>query len=125
MNAGEFPEVTATAGGCSDCWKLRQLLEAVTGCRQSPQYDGKCPFYFDYFFRTTPTNRDLRQKDVYFPARPVGNFFNIHPTKIIIEYKRCRIQFENGLYTYLISIFINNKRAIYKFKILEFFILKN
>ena len=22
-NAGEFPEVTATAGGCSDCWKLR------------------------------------------------------------------------------------------------------
>ena len=24
-NAGEFPEVTATAGGCSDCWKLRRV----------------------------------------------------------------------------------------------------
>ena len=28
-NAGEFPEVTATAGGCSDCRKLRRLLEAA------------------------------------------------------------------------------------------------
>ena len=28
-NAGEFPEVTATAEGCSDCWKLWQLLEAA------------------------------------------------------------------------------------------------
>ena len=26
---GEYPEVTATAGGCSDCWKLWRLLEAV------------------------------------------------------------------------------------------------
>ena len=25
MNAGELPEVTATAGGCSDCWKLRHV----------------------------------------------------------------------------------------------------
>ena len=24
-NVGEFPEVTATAGGCSDCWKLRRV----------------------------------------------------------------------------------------------------
>ena len=29
MNTGEFPEVTATAGGRSNCWKLRPLLEAV------------------------------------------------------------------------------------------------
>ena len=28
---GELPEVTSTAGGCSDCWKLRQLLERVGG----------------------------------------------------------------------------------------------
>ena len=28
-NAGELPEVKATAGGCSDCWKIRQLLEAA------------------------------------------------------------------------------------------------
>ena len=28
-NVGEFPEVTATAGGCSDCWKLQCLLEAA------------------------------------------------------------------------------------------------
>ena len=24
-NAGVFPKVTATAGGCSDCWKLRRV----------------------------------------------------------------------------------------------------
>ena len=29
-NEGELPEVTAPAGGYSDCWK--------------PQYDGKCSF---------------------------------------------------------------------------------
>ena len=53
-----------------DCWKLRRLLEAVTGCWEGPQCDGKCSFYFNcYFFRTTPTNRDIRQKAVYFPAR--------------------------------------------------------
>ena len=28
-NVGEFPEVTATAGGCSNCWKLWRLLEAA------------------------------------------------------------------------------------------------
>ena len=39
------------------------------GCRRDPQYDGKCSFYFNcYFFGTTPTNQDLRQKAVYFPA---------------------------------------------------------
>ena len=32
------------------------------------QYGGKCSFYFNcYFFHTTPTNRDLREKAVYFP----------------------------------------------------------
>ena len=52
-----------------DCWKLRRLLEAATDCQQGPQYDGKCSFYFNcYFFPYTPTNRDLRQKAVYFPA---------------------------------------------------------
>ena len=24
-NVGEFPEVTETAGGCGDCWKLRRV----------------------------------------------------------------------------------------------------
>ena len=57
---------------CSDCWKLRQLLEAATGCRWGPQYDGKCSFYFNYFFRTPPANRDVRQKAVYFLSRPLG-----------------------------------------------------
>ena len=43
---------------------------AATGCWRGPQYDGKCSFYFNcYFFRTTPTNRDLREKAVYFPSR--------------------------------------------------------
>ena len=36
-NAGELPEVTATAGGYGYCCKLRQLLE----------YDGKLSFYFN------------------------------------------------------------------------------
>ena len=49
----------------SDCWKLRRLLEAATGCRRGPQFDRKCFFYFNYyFFHTTPTNRDLRQQAV-------------------------------------------------------------
>ena len=39
------------------------------GCRQ---YDRKCSFYFNYdFFHTTLINQDLRQKAVYFPARPL------------------------------------------------------
>ena len=52
----------ATVGRCDDGWKLRRVAgEGV---------DGKCSFYFNsYFFRTTPTNRDLRQKAVYFPPR--------------------------------------------------------
>ena len=63
-------EGTATVGSCGNCWKLRRLLEAATGCRRGPQHDGKCSFYFNsYFFRTTPTHRDLRQKAVYFPPR--------------------------------------------------------
>ena len=52
---------------CGNCW---MLLEAATGCRRGPQYDGKCSFYLNcYFFRTSPTNRDLREKAVYFPPR--------------------------------------------------------
>ena len=55
---------------CSNCWMLRRRLEAATGCRQGPQYDGKCSFYLNcYFFCTSPTNRDLREKAVYFPPR--------------------------------------------------------
>ena len=39
-------------------------------CWRGPQDDGKCSFYFKcYFFRTTPTNRDLREKAVYFPPQ--------------------------------------------------------
>ena len=64
-------EVAVAVGSCGNCWKLRWLLEAVTGCRRGPQYDRKCSFYFNcYFFCTTPTNQNLRQKAVYFSARP-------------------------------------------------------
>ena len=49
---------------------MRRRLEAATDCWQGPQYDRKCSFYFNcYFFRTTPTNRDLIEKAVYFPPR--------------------------------------------------------
>ena len=47
---------------------LRRQLEAVTGCLRGTQYDGKCSFYLNCsFFRISPTNRDLREKAVYFP----------------------------------------------------------
>ena len=49
------------------CWTLRRRLEAATDCWRGPQYDRKCSFYFNYFFHTTATNRDLREKAVYFP----------------------------------------------------------
>ena len=55
---------------CGNCWMLQRRLEAATGCRRGPQYDGKCSFYLNcYFFHTSPTNRDLREKAVYFPPR--------------------------------------------------------
>ena len=61
---------------------LWRWLEAAMGCRRGLQYDGKCSFYLNcYFFRTSPTNRDLREKAVYFPPRPFPNvrvpFFNV------------------------------------------------
>ena len=46
------------------------LFDAAADRWRGPLYDGKCSFYFKcYFFRTTPTNRDLREKAVYFPPR--------------------------------------------------------
>ena len=42
----------------------RFAVAAATGFQRVPQYDGKT-----FFFHTTPTNRDLRKKAVYFPAR--------------------------------------------------------
>ena len=53
---------------------------------------------------------------------PVDNFFTLHLTTFFIEDKRCRIRLWNGLYTCLISVFINNKRAIYEFWIFELWI---
>ena len=51
--------------------KFQRGLGAATGCQRGPQYDGKCSFYLNcYFFRTSPTNRDLTEKAVYFPPRP-------------------------------------------------------
>ena len=64
-------EVAATVGGRSNCWQLWRLLEAATGYQRCPQYDKICSFSFNcYFFCTTPTNRGLRQKAVYFPMWP-------------------------------------------------------
>ena len=51
---------------------------------------------------------------------PVDIFLNIHLTKNIIEHKRCRIWFLDGLYTCLISVFLNDKYTIYKFFIFCF-----
>ena len=52
------------------------LIPVFHPCWQGPQYDGKCSFYFKcYFFRTTPTNRDLREKAVCFPPRPHDTCF--------------------------------------------------
>ena len=77
-------EVAATVGSYGDCWKLRRLLEAEMGYLQGPQYDGKCSFDFNCsFLRTTPTNRDLRQKAVYFPARLARTL-----TTVVESYKK-------------------------------------
>ena len=53
---------------------------------------------------------------------PVDTFFTVRLTKNIIEHKRCRIRFYNGLYACLIFVFMNNKRAINVFLIFEFFV---
>ena len=42
----------------------------------------KMLFLFNYFFCTTPTNWDLRQKAVYFPARPFGDSLGNMLTKV-------------------------------------------
>ena len=47
---------------------LNLRFAAALDCWRGPQYDGKCCFYFNYFFHTTPTNQDLREKAVYFPS---------------------------------------------------------
>ena len=60
-------EVAATVGSYGHCWKLRRLLEArnIT--------ENALSILIVIFFCTTPTNRDLRQKAVYFPARAGSN----------------------------------------------------
>ena len=46
-----------------NCWKQRRVLEAMTGCWRGPHYDGKCSFYFNYyFFCTTPTSNKPRSQ---------------------------------------------------------------
>ena len=63
----QLPIVYLIWGLLRHCWMLRRRLEAAVDCWRGPQYDGKCSFYFKcYFFRVTPTNRDLREKAVYF-----------------------------------------------------------
>ena len=59
-----------------------------TGCRRGPQYDRNSSFYFNYFFSTTPTNLDLRQKAVYFPARVyiIPEAWNIHTVIVMFHY---------------------------------------
>ena len=40
-------ECGRVARGYGNCWRLWRLLEAEVGC---PRYDGKCCFYFNYYF---------------------------------------------------------------------------
>ena len=44
------------------------LLEAATCCRQGPQCDGKCSFYFVIFFRTNSNKLKPQTEIVYLPA---------------------------------------------------------
>ena len=58
----------------ANCVLNRRFAAAAPGsCDGLPAtrwYDGKCSLYFNcYFFRTTTTNWDLREKAVYFPPR--------------------------------------------------------
>ena len=67
------------------------MAEAATGCWRGQQYDGKCSFYFNcYFFCTTPTNRDLREKAVYFPARAKASALDAEMSVIVWSYSRYR-----------------------------------
>ena len=56
-------EAVATFGSCSDCWKLRRVAGEACDMTENVLSIFNCDF-----FRTTPTNRDLWQKAVYFPA---------------------------------------------------------
>ena len=71
------------------CRTLRRRLEAAADCWRGPQYDWKCSLYFKcYFFRTTPTNRDLREKAVYFPPRVATcqNLFDTQHSPVAVSH---------------------------------------
>ena len=56
-NAGELPEVTATAG-CCDCWKPQR----VAG--DARKYDGKCSFYYNCYFYTQLQQTETSDKNL-------------------------------------------------------------
>ena len=47
----ELPEVTATAGGCGNCWKLRRVPGEARNMMENALY-----ILIVIFFRRTPTN---------------------------------------------------------------------
>ena len=53
---------TGTVGSCGICWKLRRVAGKACNMMENVLY------ILIVFFRTTPTNRDLRQKAVSFLA---------------------------------------------------------
>ena len=94
------------------CQRLQQLLEVAAtagSCRASParpQYDEKCSFYFNCsFFLTTPTNRDLRQKAVYFLmwSRTCTNASKIALSPV----QNSKLSHKIGLYFFLNFFFKN------------------
>ena len=101
MNVGELPEVTATAGGCGDCWKLRRLLEAAEGSRQGLWYEGKCSCYFNcYFFRKLQqTETSGRKLSIYQSGfRRTSKSINL---KTIVNFEKC---LETITYTHISRI---------------------
>ena len=49
----------------SDCWKLRRLLEAATGCRRGPQYDWKWSFYFNCYFSVQLQQTEISDRKLF------------------------------------------------------------
>ena len=96
------PTIQSTRAGLGRCDLAFAVINCVLNRRFAAATVGSCDglperptiwlkmlflFWLCFFFCTTPTNRDLRQKAVYFPARFGGPAENLSSTISQIEQK--------------------------------------
>ena len=66
-----------------DCWKMRRLLEIVTGCQPGPQYDWKSSFYFNcYFFLYNSNKLRSQTESCLFSSTDCDQALNIYKKTI-------------------------------------------